>query len=56
MYLRFAQASAIWPPTDREARRIWSVNEYISSLEKLFDTSKISSANCLANFYTSKSR
>src|SRR6266496_673004 len=34
-YLRFAQASRKFEHTDLDERRIWSVNEYCSSLESL---------------------
>lgn len=39
-YRRFRHASARLAQTDREARRIWSVNEYVSSFGNRLENSK----------------
>jgi hypothetical protein len=44
-YRLFDQASRRFPQTDREERRIWSVNEYRSSLGHTLLSSYISMAN-----------
>ena len=41
--------------TDLDDRRIWSVNEYVSSRGNPFDTAKMRIAASKANWYTSSS-
>src|SRR5213594_1366544 len=55
-YLRRRHASTIWPETEREERRIWSVSEYISSRGNFFDNSNSSIATSTESLYTSNSQ
>jgi hypothetical protein len=54
-YRRFLHASAMFEHTALDDRRIWSVNEYVSSRGNLFDISKIRIAALNAIWYTSNS-